>query len=404
MTARRGPVLALLLLQIAYGLLAMTLCLPSMPDWATLFGATPAQVQLSFGGYLVAFGLAQLVHGPLSDRVGRRPVLLAGAAAAALGSLAAAAAPTLAALVAARVLQGAGAAAGMVVGRALVHDHFQGPDRTRAMAWVGMAMGLCPPLATIVGGQLHVQLGWRANFVVLAAVALALAAVTWRVLPARAASPAARGAASASWRGMLQGYRTLLRERAFGWHVAVLGGTTGTFYVFLAGAPLVLAPMGVGADRVGFFIAFVPLSYIAGNALTTRLARRFGDLAIMRGGQLLNLISLTLLVGLALAGWRHPLAFSAPLVLMGIGHGLLLPPTLARTVGMHAALAGAAAAVAGLMQQLAGALGAYAVGLLRHDHVAPLGLLMLAITAGAGWALHRATGRAAAMPAPQMRP
>lgn len=101
--------------------------------------------------------------------------------------------------------------------------------------------------------------------------------------------------------------------------------------------------------------------------------------------------ALLLLVALALAGWRHPLAFSAPLLLMGIGHGLLLPPTLARTVGMHATLAGAAAAVAGLMQQLTGALGAYAVGLLRHDHVAPLGLLMLAVTACAGWALHRAT-------------
>ena len=112
------------------------------------------------------------MYGPLSDRLGRKPVLLAGLALAGVASLLAALAPSLPWLIAARVLQGAGCAAGMVVGRAMVQDLFEGPERTRVMAFVGMAMGLCPPLATIVGGQLHVRLGWQANFVLVAALAL----------------------------------------------------------------------------------------------------------------------------------------------------------------------------------------------------------------------------------------
>ena len=170
-----GPnpwLVANLLAQIAFGLLAMTICLPSMPSWSVTFAASSAAVQLSFSGFVVAYGVLQLWYGPWSDRIGRRNVLLVGLALALAGSLMAAAAPSLAWLVGARVLQGAGSAAGMVVARAMVQDLFQGPQRTRVMAYIGMTLGLCPPLATIVGGQLHVGLGWRANFVLMALLAL----------------------------------------------------------------------------------------------------------------------------------------------------------------------------------------------------------------------------------------
>ena len=113
-----GLLVALLLAQIAYGLFAMTLCLPSMMEWGTLFHAGPAAVQLSFSGYVVAFGALQLLYGPLSDRLGRKPVLRTGLALAAAGSALGALAPNLPVLIAARVLQGAGAAAGSVIGRA----------------------------------------------------------------------------------------------------------------------------------------------------------------------------------------------------------------------------------------------------------------------------------------------
>ena len=120
-----------LLAQISFGLIAMTICLPSMQEWGALFGASQAQVQLTFSAFVVAYGVCQLVYGPLSDRYGRKVVLVTGLAILAAGSLIAAMAQSLDVLIAARVLQGVGSAAGAVVGRAMVQDRFAGSQRTK---------------------------------------------------------------------------------------------------------------------------------------------------------------------------------------------------------------------------------------------------------------------------------
>jgi len=369
-----GPLVANLLAQFAFGLLAMTLCIPSMQEWGADFGASQASVQLTFSGYVAAYGLLQLLYGPLSDRMGRKKILLFGLALAFVGSVAAALAGDLLTLTLARVVQGAGSAAGMVVGRAMVQDLFAGPQRTRVMAYVGMAMGLCPPAATIIGGQLHVLWGWQANFVLTAAMAAGLFVAAWRGLPGAVPSSAVQP----HWLGaMLASYARLAREPAFLLYVAILAMATATFYTFLGGAPIVLGSYGVGPEGVGFHIMCIPLSYIVGNYLTSRLAHRMGEERIMLVGQAATLGGLVLVIALALAGVNTPLALSLPLILLGIGHGLLMPPTLAGTVGVVPALAGSAAAVAGLMQQLTGAAGGYAVGLFTHHGALNLGWLML---------------------------
>lgn len=381
--------LLILLSQFGFGLLAMTICIPSMQEWASTFGVPQSTVQLSFSAYVVAFGALQLVYGPLSDRMGRKPVLLGGLALAVLASLLAALAPSAGWLIAARVLQGAGAAAGMVVGRAMVQDEYEGPARTRVMAYVGMAMGLGPPTATVVGGQLHVLLGWQANFVLMAVLGTLLALATWRLLPQRAAPAGSAMPAPPAGHGLAEmgrAYARLAREPAFRCMVLLLGLTTGTFYAFLAGAPVVLRGYGIGPSRIGFVIMCIPLSYIVGNYLTSRLAQRHGERWLLRLGQACTLGGLLLLVALALLGLRTVWALVLPLMLLGLGHGFLVPPTLAATVGVVPALAGAAAAVAGVMQQTLGALGGYVVGLVPHDAgVLNLGLLMLGFSLlGAG--------------------
>ena len=354
--------IANLLAQIAFGLLAMTICLPSMQEWGAIFGADQAWVQLTFSGYVVAYGALQLVYGPLSDRYGRKGVLLAGLSLAGAGSLLAAFAPDLPSLTAARIVQGAGSAAGMVVGRSMVQDLFHGPERTRVMAYIGMALGLCPPLATIIGGQIHVRLGWQANFLLIAALSVALLVAAWRGLPAPQKMPAT----GTHWFGdMVAAYSRLARVPAFRLYVAILAMTTATFYAFLAGAPLVLRSYGIGPERIGWYIMVVPLSYIAGNYLTSRLVQRQGERRMMVLGQLATAGGLGLMLGLGLGGLKTPFAFALPLTLLGLGHGFLMPPCLAGTVGQVPALAGTAAAVAGLAQQLMGAVAAYAVGLLQ---------------------------------------
>ena len=168
--------------------------------------------------------------------------------------------------------------------------------------------------------------------------------------------------------------------------------TTATFYAFLGGAPIVLGSYGVKPDGIGFYIMAIPGSYIVGNYLTSRFARLMGERRIMRFGQTLTLGGIALMLALALAGLNTPLAFALPLVLLGIGHGLLVPPALGGTVGLLPALAGSAAAVAGLSQQLMGAVGGFAVGLFHHEGAINLGWLMLLFAvcgASAQWLLHR---------------
>lgn len=376
--------LPLMIALVAYGLVAMTICIPSMQEWGAIFDVTQAEVQLSFSGFVVLYGLAQLVYGPLSDRHGRRAVALAGMVLAVLGALAAAAAQNIGTLIAARMLQGAGAAAGMVVGRALVQDSFSGAARTRAMAYIGMALGLCPPLATMIGGQLHVRLGWAANFIFVALLGLALIALLWREMPKTQphGNDAARAPGSSPIAAsMFQAYGQLARTPRFLATVLMVACTTAAFYAFLAGAPIVLKNYGIGPDRIGFIVMCVPLPYIMGNFATTRLAHRLGEQRLLVLGHVLTLIGVLSLVGLAAAGVRSVAALVLPLMVVGLGHGFLAPTGLAITVSLAPGLAGAAAGVAGSAQQWVGALGAFGVGLVTHDGALQLGALML------GWSL-----------------
>ncbi|MEY2683291.1 MAG: hypothetical protein RJA09_435 [Pseudomonadota bacterium] len=376
---------ALLLVQLAYGLLAMTISLPSMPSWIDTWDSPPATVQLTFSGFVVAYGLLQLLYGPLSDRFGRKPLLLTGLAVAGAAAIWAATAASLWELVAARVLQGAGCAAGMVLSRAMVQDLFQGPQRTQVMAYIGMAMGLTPPLATLVGGHLHVRLGWAANFVLLAGLAALLLLVAWRVVPNNRPQAVHPG----HWlTGMWVSYRRLAQEPVFWLYVWLLGMTTATFYAFLGGAPQVLAQQGVGPEQLGWYLMSIPFAYFVGNYLTTHLVAKWGEDTILAVGQAGTLAGLALVLGLAWMGVSSPLALALPLVLLGLGHGLLVPPALSGTVGVVPALAGAAAAGAGVMQQLMGAVGGYTVGLVDHGQgAASLGVVMLVYALGASLAL-----------------
>lgn len=371
-----GLLIANLVAQLAFGLLAMTICIPSMQQWGDLFNASQGSVQLTFSSFVVAYAALQLAYGPLSDRIGRKKTLLIGTAVAALGSIVAAVATDLAVLTVGRALQGAGGAAGMVVGRALVQDLFVGPERTRVMGYTGMALGLCPPLGTLIGGQIHVRVGWQANFVLVAVLAVVLLLAAWRGLPDFLKPD---GAHTGWLRATAQAYVRLARERDFVLHVAILAMMTATFYAFIGGAPIVLGSYGVEPDGIGLYIMCVSAAFMLGNYLATRLVSVQGEHMMMVLGQFFTLGGILLVLALALLGLSTPLALALPLMVLGVGHGLLLPPTLARTVGQVPALAGAAAAGAGVVQQLMGAAGGYAVGLFTHNGATHLGWLMLGL-------------------------
>jgi DHA1 family bicyclomycin/chloramphenicol resistance-like MFS transporter len=374
MKRARNLLVANLIAQLAFGLLAMTLCLPSMQEWGDIFQASQSTVQLTFSLYVLAYGGFQLVYGPMSDRYGRKPILLIGLFTLFLGATIAAFANSLETLLLGRFIQGAGGAAGMVVGRSMVQDLFHGPERTKVMAYVGMSLGCVPPLASITGGQIHVHLGWHANFYLLMLLASLLTWWAWRALPAP--QPIANNP-SIEAITFLGAYKRLLQSPIFIRYLIILAVTTATFYTFLGGAPLVLKSYGVGPEGVGFYIMTIPLSYFVGNYITSRFIQRFGERTISQWGQLFTLSGIAIMLSLALAGVHTPLAFSLPLIFLGFGHGLLVPPTLAGTVAVIPALAGSAAGFAGVVQQITGGVGGYLIGYLSNDNAINLGSMMM---------------------------
>ena len=379
-----GFLIANLIAQLAFGLLAMTLCLPSMQEWGDVFQAPQSAVQLSFSLYVLAYGGFQLLFGPMSDRFGRKPILLLGLCVMFVGASIAAFASSLDMLLLGRFIQGAGGAAGMVVGRSMVQDVFHGPERTKVMAYVGMSLGCVPPLASITGGQIHVHWGWHANFFLLMLMALLLTLLAWRALPRVKPSAVVHAEPNMT---LLGAYQRLLQSPVFIRYLIILAVTTATFYTFLGGAPLVLKAYGVGPEGVGFYIMTIPISYFAGNFFTSRFIHRWGERPITQWGQAFTLAGTGIMLGLALLGFHNPLAFTLPLLLLGLGHGLLVPPTLSGTVAVIPALAGTAAGFAGVVQQITGGVGGYLIGFLSNDNAIHLGTMMLGF-ALCGWMSH----------------
>jgi len=216
----------------------------------------------------------------------------------------------------------------------------------------------------------------------MAILATLLLAAAWWGLPVQkpqahvAATTTAADSSASGWGRMWSAYGQLLKNRSFLMYMVILSCTTSAFYTMLGGAPIVLKSYGVGPDGVGFYIMFGPLSYIVGNFLTSHLVHRQGERRVMVWGQCITFSSVVFMVGLSVLGWKAPLAFALPLLLLGFGHGLLVPPALTGSIGLMPALAGSAAGAIGLMQQWVGAMGGYSVGWVSHEDATNLGLLM----------------------------
>lgn len=364
-----------LVANVGIGVGAMTLCLPAMLEWEVVFHASHAAIQATYGAYLTTFALGQLVCGPLSDAFGRRPVLLGGLLLFVLTSLGLAFAGSIEAVILGRALQGAGACATIVVARALVQDCFTGPERTRVLAYTGIAMGVTAPMGAVLGGILTVRFGWPSALLAAAALGAVLAVGSARAVPRTRKRVASLGL---GW--VFAGYARLLRLPIFFAYALSAAGCTAAFYAFAGGAPKVLSALGVGADAVGWYLFFCSGAYMAGNWLTSRLARRLSDGRLAALGQMSALAGAAAMLAVALLADGAVLPFVAPAMLVGLGHGLIQPAALKGATGISAGDAGAAAALSGAAMQGSGALAGYALGLLPTLDRTGMAAVMLAAT------------------------
>lgn len=343
----------------ALGPLALNIFMPSMPGLAQQFGVEYGTVQLTLTLYLVGLSLAQLVYGPLSDRHGRRPVLLWGLVLFLVGSLICTVAPSIEVLMAGRMLQAIGGCSGLVLGRAIVRDLF---DRDRSAAMIGyvtMAMTLAPMLAPALGGYLDIWLGWRSSFVFCSIAGAAVLLWVALMLPE---TLGVRGGGE-GFSGLLRGYRDLLRSPAFCGYAFQTAFTSGVFFAFIAGAPFVVVTvLGLPPSSYGLWFVVVSAGYLAGNFLTGRFSVRFGVDRMIAAGATIALIGIA---AQAVIGWSGLLSLPAiflPMAIVALSNGLTLPNGMAGAVSVNPRAAGAAAGLSGALQMLTGAAAAVLVG------------------------------------------
>ena len=358
-----APSIVLLALATAMAPAALHMLVPALPLLAVVFDATPSAVQLVLTLFLVGIATGQLVYGPLSDRFGRRPVLIAGLVLFLAGTLLCGIAWSLPALIIGRTLQALGGCAGMVLGRAIVRDVYDRERSASALATIMMVMSLAPSLSPAIGAYLAEWSGWRADFVLLGMVGTAVLILTAvRLEETRAPAPV-------NFVGMIGSFILLLRSPAFLGVTFATSFTSASWFTFLAAAPYLLARLlHEPPSTYGLMILLPMAGYILGNVGVVRLSMLLGGVRLFILGLALSLAS-----GVMLAFWclgdLTPWALFVPMALSSVGNGMSQPPGVAAGLSVYPRIAGAASGLLGFMQMTVAAFGTLLLGLLPRDNV-----------------------------------
>lgn len=367
--------IALLIVVSAVGPLSLNILMPAVPGLAATFATDAGVVQLTLTLYLVGLAVSQLVLGPLSDRFGRRPVMIAGLAVTVVASFASLAASSIGGLIVARTIQALGASTGLVIGRAIIRDLFA-RDRAAAMiGWVTMAMVVSPMIAPLIGGVLDTAYGWQATFAFVGAFAALALAWTMMGLPETRAVQAGGGGLVR----FLEETATLVVDRTFVGYALCASFASAMFFAFLGGAPhVVVTLMGRSSAEYGVWFAIGAFGYMAGNYLTARWSTRLGVDAMVWWGVVSGLVGGLAMVPFALVPQWGPATIFVPQMLIALANGVLLPNAIAGAVSVRPRAAGAASGITGFLQMGIGALAAQLVGHLLTDAATalPMGVVM----------------------------
>lgn len=355
------------------------LYLASLPGLGRTFGVSAATVQLTLSVFVLTFGTMQLVFGPVADRWGRYPVLLAGLGIFAAGALACALAPSIELLIAGRFLQAVGCCAAVVVARAIVRDVYDPATGARVMAQAATILGIGALLGPILGSQLEVRFAHRGAFVVAALIALVLLAATLARLtethrePDRHALHPRRLAAT---------YLGLLRAPEFLAYTQAAGLSYAGLFTFISGSSFVLIQvLGVATARFGYSFAACTFGYLLGTIACRRLLAREGVVRTLHVGSGLSLASGVTMSALALLGVHHWAAVVAPTAVYFFAHGIVFPCAQTGAVAPFPRTAGAAAGLLGFLMMALAALVSAWVGASYNGTVYPMVLTIAAFSA-----------------------
>ena len=350
------PRFATLVLLTAISVLSLNMFLPSLSNIARDFGADYAVVNLSIAGYLAVCAVLQILMGPLSDRWGRRPVLLAALAIFAAASVGCLLAPNVWVFLGFRLLQGA-VIAGMALSRAVIRDMAPPQEAARMMGYVAMVMALAPMLGPMFGGVLDEAFGWRITFLVFAILGAGIFVLSWFDLGETNTQK------SETFAAQFRTYPALFGSGLFWGHVMCQSFSVGAFYTFLVGAPLVgEAAFDLSPWQVGVGIGAITGGFVVGNFLTGRYALLYSLGTMMVAGRIVAVVGIGAGVLLLLLGYMHPVVLFGSVVFIGVGNGLTLPASNSGAMSVRPDLAGSASGLSGAVVVAAGAVLTFLTG------------------------------------------
>jgi DHA1 family bicyclomycin/chloramphenicol resistance-like MFS transporter len=352
-TASLRQLMGLLIAMTAIGPMSLNILVPAIPGLVTALETDAGSVQLTVSLFLVGLALSQLVLGPLSDRFGRRPVVLAGLALTAISSAAAIAAWSVSGLVLARFVQSLGASTGMVVGRAIIRDIV---DREHAAAMIGMvtaAVVVAPMVAPLLGGILDTVFGWEAIFVFVAAASFLVFVWALVALPETHQDRLAGD----GFGHFVADLRSLSNSRNFIGYVLCGALTSASFFAFLGGAPhVVVTMMGRTSAEYGAWFIINSFGFMFGLLTTTRLSTRVGLDTLILGGLLAQLVGCLISISASETLFHlGPAVFFFPQFIVSYGNGVVVPNAIAGAVSVRPQAAGTASGLGGFGQMAVGA-------------------------------------------------
>jgi DHA1 family bicyclomycin/chloramphenicol resistance-like MFS transporter len=356
--------------------MSIDMYLPALPMLADGFGASARWVQFTLSAFFIGFGAGQLVYGPLSDRWGRKPPLLAGIGLYVGASLLCALSAQVPQLIAFRLLQGVGACAGPLIARAVIRDVYEHDRRASMLSLMVLIMGSAPLLAPLVGGQLLLAFGWRSIFGAQSGFGVACFLGAWWGL-AETLEDAKRSRADLP--AMIQRYGTILRDRVYLGYAVSSGAAFAGMFAYFAGSPFVFIRLyRVPPQNYGFLFALNVIGLMICAAVNSRLVLRYGSDRILHYGVAVVAVAGAALLLDAATGWGGLLGLVVPLVAFIASISFIGANAMAGALAGSRDIAGTAAALAGTIQFGLGALSGAVVGALYDGTAVPMAAVIAA--------------------------
>ncbi len=371
-----NPRLTTLMIVAAVSPLAINIFLPSIPKLVEYFKTDYATAQLGLSLFLAAMSVLQLIIGPLSDKYGRRPILIGGIAIFLVGTFICLMAPTIQVFLFGRLVQ-AFAVAGIVLSRAIVRDLVSREKSASAIGYVTMGMAVAPMVGPAIGGLLDELYGWQASFILLGVLgAIALGFVLTNI-------PETNTVLGAPISAQISNYRLLLKAPAF-WLYALTGATSaGVFFGFLGAAPAIASgPLQLSPSSYGLWFAITAFGYLVGNFISGRFSERQGIRWMIIMGTLIALGGCAMPFLLFPTLGVSASALFGPMLLVGIGNGMALPSTTAAAISVRPEAAGAASGLIGALQTGFGAILSSLCGFVVAGGTAPIAFAAVIFAVG----------------------